>query len=164
MTYTLKPLSADQIPAALEKAAHYRLLNEPRQAESICLDILNVEHDHQEARIQLLLSLSDQFGPSMSVATKQAEEIAASLKDRWSRVYYTGIVKERLGWAALQSGRHGSDYDAFEWLTEAMSLYDEAEKINPANQDSKLRWNTCARIIMQHHLTQRPPDRFLDTE
>ena len=36
---TLKPLSADAIPAALAKAERYRLLNEPDQAESICLDL-----------------------------------------------------------------------------------------------------------------------------
>ena len=36
----LKPLSNEAIPAALEKAKRYRLLNEPAEAESICLDIL----------------------------------------------------------------------------------------------------------------------------
>ncbi len=38
--FELKPLSPQAIPAALEKAKHYRLLNEPGAAESICLDIL----------------------------------------------------------------------------------------------------------------------------
>ena len=38
--FTLKPLSTDAIPAALAKAERYRLLNEPAEAESICLDVL----------------------------------------------------------------------------------------------------------------------------
>ena len=43
----LKQLHKDAIPAALEKAEHYRLLNEPGEAESICLDILAVDPDNQ---------------------------------------------------------------------------------------------------------------------
>ena len=38
--FELKPLSRDAIPAALEKAVRYRLLNEPGEAESICHDCL----------------------------------------------------------------------------------------------------------------------------
>lgn len=33
------------VPAALEKVKQYRSLLEPEQAESICLDILEVEPD-----------------------------------------------------------------------------------------------------------------------
>src|SRR4030095_12727633 len=59
--FKLKVLSAAAIPAALERAERYRLLNEPTQAESICLDILEVESQNQPALILLLLSLTDQF-------------------------------------------------------------------------------------------------------
>ena len=38
-----KTISRDAIPLALEKAERYRLLNEPAQAESICLDVLAVD-------------------------------------------------------------------------------------------------------------------------
>jgi hypothetical protein len=38
--FPLKPISAAAVPAALAKAEHYRLLNQPWAAESICLDIL----------------------------------------------------------------------------------------------------------------------------
>jgi len=41
--FELKPLSQQAIPDALKKAERYRFLNEPRQAESICRDILNVD-------------------------------------------------------------------------------------------------------------------------
>ena len=57
----LKKLSAAAIPAALVKAERYRLLNEPEEAESICLDVLAVDPANQKALIMLLLALTDQF-------------------------------------------------------------------------------------------------------
>ena len=45
--FELKPLNQDAIPAALEKAMRYRLLNEPGAAESICLDVLQIDPDNQ---------------------------------------------------------------------------------------------------------------------
>ena len=40
----LKPLLKTGIPAALSRAETYRLLNEPGLAESICLDILEIDN------------------------------------------------------------------------------------------------------------------------
>ena len=54
----LKSLSEEFIPKALDKAEHYRLLNEPWQAESICRDILSISPNHQQAILQLILALS----------------------------------------------------------------------------------------------------------
>ena len=50
-----KPISREAIPAALMKAERYRLLNEPAEAESICLDILNIEPGNEEAMVMLVL-------------------------------------------------------------------------------------------------------------
>ena len=58
----LKPISKESIPKALIRAKHYRLLNEPWQAESICRDILKVEPNHQLAVLYLILAITDQFG------------------------------------------------------------------------------------------------------
>jgi hypothetical protein len=157
--FTLKPLSRDAIDAAMSKAEHYRLLNQPDLAESICRDILAVDPDHQKALIVLLLSLTDQFGRTASVAAKHAREIATSLKDEYQRVYYMGIIHERQGMASLRSGLPGTDFDAYEWYTEAMDYYERAEALSAgANMDARLRWNTCARIIMMYHLKPRPQD------
>ena len=60
--FNLKPLSKDAIESALAKAERYRLLNEPDEAESICLDVLEVDPDNQAATVMLLLALSDQCG------------------------------------------------------------------------------------------------------
>ena len=155
----LKPLSKEGIPAALDKADQYRLLNQPRLAESICLDILAVDSGNATASIILLLALTDQFGISSSKASKQALAIAQSLKDEYARKYYTGIVYERQGGNALNSGIPGSDFDAYEWYVEAMECYEQAEAIHPpGNDDAILRWNTCARTITQYNLHERPAD------
>ena len=57
--FELKTLTEKGIPAALEKAERYRLLNEPAEAESICLDVLKVAPDNQEAITTLLLAVTD---------------------------------------------------------------------------------------------------------
>ncbi len=57
----LKSISKEAVPAALAKAERYRLLNKPREAESICRDVLRVLPEHQQASITLLLALTDQF-------------------------------------------------------------------------------------------------------
>ena len=59
--FELKPISLDSIPAALERAERYRLLNEPTEAESICLDVIDVDPNNQRALTVLLLALTDQF-------------------------------------------------------------------------------------------------------
>jgi hypothetical protein len=155
----LKPLSTEGIEAAVEKAEHYRLLNQPRLAESICLDILAVNPGHPTASVILLLALTDQFGKSSSKSSKQALSLAQGLTDEYSKVYYTGIVYERQAGNALSSGVPGADFDAYEWFLEAMDCYEQAEAIHPAgNDDAILRWNTCARTISQYHLHERPLD------
>ncbi len=157
--FKLKPLSKDGVETALTKAEHYRLLNSPKLAESICLDILEVDKDNQKARIVLLLALTDQFGQSTMTVAKEAQDMAFSLKDDYLRNYYTGLIHERQGNVALSSAVHGSDFDAYEWYLEAMDYYEKAEKLAPAaNNDAILRWNTCARTIMQFNLEERPSD------
>jgi hypothetical protein len=106
--------------------------------------------------VTLLLAFTDQFGQNTSRAVKQAEEIVNRLKDQYEKVYYTGIIHERQGNAALAAGH---DFDAYEWYLEAMELYEKADAIHPeGNNDSILRWNTCVRTIQHYGLKQRPFD------
>ncbi len=146
MKFELKPLSPEAIPGALAKAERYRLLNEPREAESICLDALAREPGNQEALKMLLLALTDQFGKAEASSTiAEAKNIVARLRDEYERAYYTGIISERQATARLEdTGR------AFTLLREAMSWYEKAEAIRPpGNDEAILRWNTCARLIMR---------------
>ena len=73
----LRTISASAIPSAIDKARHYRLLNQPAEAESICRDILDVEPENQEAMIVLVLALTDRFEEgSTSGGSREAETMA----------------------------------------------------------------------------------------
>src|SRR5215813_12282913 len=84
--FRLKVLRSGTIPAALERAEWYRLLNEPTQAESICLDILAADAGNQVALILLLLSLTDQF--ENPHAEERASALLPQLSDDYQRAYY----------------------------------------------------------------------------
>ena len=88
----LKRLSKEAIPAALAKVERYRLLNEPEQAESICLDILAVEPDNQQTLIALILSVSDQFAGGASERVADAQALLPGLHREYDRAYYAGII------------------------------------------------------------------------
>lgn len=160
--FELKSLSMAGIEKALGKAERYRLLSQPELAESICLDILEVDKGNQQAAIMLILALTDQFGRGSSGKAKRARELALNLQEEYNRLYYVGIILERQGNTALASETPGSRYDAWEWYHEAMEAYEQAERIHPkGNDDAILRWNTCARLVMKHKLEQRPDDDFV---
>jgi hypothetical protein len=149
MEFKLKTLSAEAVPRALARAERYRLLNEPGEAQSICLDALEIQPDNQEALTTLLLALSDQFDEDVSCVA-DAWATVARLRDEYERAYYTGLVHERRAKALLRHGTPGSGPQAYEWLRSAMAWYEKAEAIRPAgNDDALLRWNACARLIMR---------------
>ena len=102
----LKPLKTEAISAALDKAKRYRLLNEPDDAESICLDILASQPDNQEALITLLLALTDKFPHSgINPAFEQAQEVVDKLDSSYSKSYYHGVIFERRGKISSQTRR-----------------------------------------------------------
>ena len=152
----LKPLSKEAIPAALEKANRYRLLNEPGEAESICLDILKTDPENQEAIIILLLALTDRFTKGYGVSDTQAKQLLARIKGEYERTYYAGIVSERRAKTKLAQNTPDCRFQAYDLFQEAMSLFAKAEKLRPSgNDDALLRWNTCVRIIEQNKLVPR---------
>src|SRR6266851_2739641 len=112
MEFDLKPISQQAIPEALEKVERYRLLNEPSQAESICLDILRIDAGNQQALVMLLLSLSDQFG--QGVTAGQAREVLPRLRGEYERAYFAGIICERTAHAHLRQASPGSAFSAYE--------------------------------------------------
>jgi hypothetical protein len=147
----LKPITKAGIPAALQKAERYRLLNDSSAAESICLDILEIESDNQQALVNLLLSITDQFVDDPTDAVKRAKDVLPRLKDEYKRHYYTGITAERKAKALLKHGGLGGADVAHDWFGEAMKAYEKAESMRPAgNDEAILRWNTCARMLGRH--------------
>lgn len=155
--FQLKPLSPGAIPAALEKAHRYRLLNEPLEAESICRDILEVDPGNLDATITLLLALTDQFEERPNPCLEQAREVLSRIDDDYSRTYHAGIICERRGKAQLKRGGARAGHIAHDWFREAMEHYEQAAGIRPpGNDDTILRWNTCARILARdEHIRPR---------
>ena len=150
--YQLKQISKDSIPAAIEKAERYRLLDEPGLAESICLDILEVDPQNARAVVILLLAITDQFSTATSGDVNRARQLLPQLQSDYEKNYYAGIISEREGMAILNHMR-GGQFAVYEWLSEAMEFFEKAEANRPTgNDDAILRWNTCARQIMRHQL------------
>jgi len=161
--FQLKPLSKDALPRALEKAERYRLLNEPGEAESICLDVLSVEPGNQQAVVALLLARTDQFG-DYSADAASARELLPRLTGGYEQAYYAGIISERRAKALLKRGGPGAGFVAYEALQEAMAFYAQAETLRPqGNDDAILRWNTCARLLMANTSLVPGPRETVET-
>lgn len=149
--FKLKAISKDTIPAAFERAERYRQMNEPMDAESICHDILTIDPDNQRALKTLLLALSEQFVNSLYPAYEKAMEILSRLKDDYSKTFYEGIIYERRAKALLKQNGLGAGRMAYGWFRKAMHSYEIAIELGQSkSDDAVLRWNTCARIIMQN--------------
>jgi len=160
---SLKPLSKEAIPAALEKAMRYRLLNEPGEAESICLDVLQADPENQEAIITLLLAVTDRFSKGYGIGDTQVKDLLTRIRDEYERAYYTGIVAERR--AKMKLGQNTPDcrFQAYDLFHEAMSWFEKAEAIRPTgNDDALLRWNTCARIVERNKLIKRQEEERVE--
>ena len=159
----LKQLHKEAIPAALEKAERYRLLNEPGEAESICLDILKTDAENQQAIITLLLALTDRFEKGYAVSDTQTKELLSKMKSEYYRAYYSGIIAERRAKTKLRQNTPDCRFQAYELFRDAMDWFEKAEKIRPSeNDDALLRWNTCARIIARNNLVAREPEERIE--
>ena len=159
----LKALSADAIDSALAKAERYRFLNEPGEAESICLDILHIDAANQPATITLLLALTDQFEHSLGLYGK-ARELLSHLHTEYDQAYYAGIIAERRAKAQLARGA-GASVGVHDWIVEAMRHFEQAETLRPAgNDDARLRWNACARFLDRHPHLRRSHDEPAEIE
>jgi len=153
----LKPITREGIPAALQKAERYRLLNDSAAAESICLDVLEIDPDNQEAIVSLLLAITDQFIEEMGEGVRRAREVLPRITDEYERTYYSGIICERRARAQLHRGSLGSAEVASEGFREAMRWYERAEPMRPkGNDEAILRWNTCARMLGRHERVHVP--------
>lgn len=160
--FELRTITPDGLESAIDRAEHYRLLNQPVQSQSICQDVLAVDPDNQRALVVLLLAMTDEFKSGGSSA-RSAKECANKLTDEYQLSYYNGIISERQARALLTKGTgQGFAYDEFR---EAMEWFDKAAELRPAgNDDAILRWNSCARTIMERNLSPRPPEPELGLE
>jgi hypothetical protein len=148
--FTLRPISCDSVDGSLAKAERYRLLNEPHEAESICRDILEIDPRNRQARVSLILALTDQI-PHDPTAFSNAVSAISGLETDYDRAYYSGIAWERRAKAFYGSAALGSHGRVYDWLVKALGLFDEAERMRPTgNDDAILRWNACVRFLDRH--------------
>ena len=110
----------------------------------------------------LLLALTDQFGQGHGHGPHKAREILPRLKSDYEKQYYSGIVWERLAHAQLRKASPNAAFTAYDAFRQAMDCYEKAIALRPpANDDSILRWNTCARILMRNpNLRPRPDEAY----
>ncbi len=110
----------------------------------------------------LLLSLTDQFG--REVTAGRAREILPRIQGEYERAYYAGIISERSARArheARQFRRPVSKLTRSLW--KPCAVYEQAEACRPpGNDDSLLRWNTCARTLMRNHDLRPQPQETLE--
>ncbi len=157
----LKALRATAVDAALERARHYRLLNDPENAESICLDILQVDPGHQKATVQLILAITDQFDGGTG-QVERARLHLPELTSNYERLYYDGLICERAARSFLKRGGRDSGITAWQWLNDAMQQYEKAEVFGTSEcEDAMLRWNACVRTIDKHSLLPPLKDNFV---
>ena len=148
--FELKQLSPGSVPGAMAKVERYRLLNEPAEAESICRDILEIEPENEAVLIAMVLCLTDQIAQDASAAAR-AHTVATRLNDEYDRAYYSGLVWERKAKARYHNGSYVSKQTVYDWLVQALHLFEAAERLRPpGNDDAILRWNACVRFIRNH--------------
>ena len=155
----LKSLTPAGVEHALERADYFRLLNEPAQAESACLDILAADPKNQRALVILILALTDQFGLGTPISDPDIADIIRQVTDEYQKIFLSALVLERRARAKLEQQIPQAESMAYDLCNQAMALYEKAELIRAVgNDDVLLRWNACARMIMQHNLEARHDD------
>jgi tetratricopeptide (TPR) repeat protein len=146
MEKQLKTISNSGIPEALAKIQHYRYLNQPEEAESICRDVLAADPENQLALRLLGLSLTDQFTGKSSDKYQEAETCFEKLSSPYEHSYCSGILHERRAKAQLRGGQLA--HTLAPTFEKAMHCFDAAEKVRPrGNDDAVLRWNHCLRLL-----------------
>jgi len=148
MRRELKPLGTRNLATAVTLAKHYRDLNQPEEAESICRDILVVAPENDDALRTLGLAMTDRFPSAWMTLFDDACAAFAKLKSDYERVYYTGVAWERYAKAQLEAGRAHNAIHAFE---EAITRFEQADKLcSPDDPLPVLHYNRCVRALTQH--------------
>lgn len=145
MTYELKKLADKNLDAAIALAQHYRDLNQPEEAESICRDVLEVAPKNVEALRTLGLALTDRFPSAWMSLFEEACTLFKMLPEAYERAYYVGIAWERYAKAQLESGRAHNAIHAFE---EALVRFEEAAVLAAKDDPAPiLHYNRCVRAL-----------------
>jgi tetratricopeptide (TPR) repeat protein len=145
MAYELKRLADKNLDTAIALAKHYRDLNQPDEAESICRDVLEVAPTNVDALRTLGLTLTDRFPTAWMSLFDEACSTFKKLPSDYERFYYVGIAWERYAKAQLEAGRAHNAIHAFE---EAMASFEEASALAKKDDPAPiLHYNRCVRAL-----------------
>ena len=145
-------ISKSNIKPALERANQYRLLLQPELAISICIDILAVDTNNQDAIIIYILALTDNISEGKN--DKKILEVISLLDTEYRKKYYKAIYYERKG-IAFMKGSMSKSF-AYDLFIKAIELYKLARDISPKDDDNAtLRYNSCVRSIENNNLKPR---------
>ena len=155
MELELHSIRISAVDKALEKAIQYRSLLEPEIAESICLDVLNVDPENQDVLIVYILALLDQVSHAENqTQIKTIEGTIEKLASQYQRYYYTGLLSERRARHLLTQAMSYSF--AYDYFIEALNFYQQAiDRCPEKNDEAILRWNSCIRTIEKEKLEPR---------
>ena len=92
--FELKTLSPEAVPRALAKAERYRLLNEPGEAESICLDAL-ADRSRTTRKPSRCSSWPSPISSTTIRRASATREDGRPPDGEYERAYYAGIIFER---------------------------------------------------------------------
>ncbi len=145
MSYELKRLADKNLGTAIALAKHYRDLNQPDEAESICRDVLEVAPDNVDALRTLGLALTDRFPSEWMSLFEEACSTFKKLPTDYERVYYVAVAWERYAMAQLAAGRAHNAIHAFE---EAMQRFEDASQYAAKDDPAPiLHYNRCVRAL-----------------
>ena len=154
--FEFKSISRESIPLALEKAERYRLLNEPDQAESICLDVLAVDPDNQQALVSLLLALTEQFPTGSADCFNQAKAAVARLPASTSGSTTTASSASGSATRSPSVPRRAARRRRTSGFAKALEFYAQAERLaRRATTTRCCAWNSCLRLCQRYHLGPR---------
>lgn len=145
MGLELKKLRDKNLEAAIGLAKHYRDLNQPEEAESICRDVLEVAPENVDALRTMGLALTDRFSSEWVSLFDEACATFKKLPTDYDRAYYVGIAWERYAKAQLEAGRAHNAIHAFE---EAIARFEEASTFAKKDDPAPiLHYNRCVRAL-----------------
>ncbi|MBX3191457.1 MAG: tetratricopeptide repeat protein [Labilithrix sp.] len=148
MAWELKKLGERNLDAAVALARHYRDLNQPEEAESICRDVLDVAPGNVDAWRTLGLALTDRFPAAWMTLFDEACAAFEKLPTDYERTYYVAIAWERFAKAQIDAGRAHNAIHAFE---EAMQRFEKAAELGPKDEPAPiLHYNRCVRALTTH--------------
>jgi hypothetical protein len=138
------------IPAALALAERCRANAEPEVAESICLDVLAADPNHEDGLKLLLFVRTDLLGSALPGALERARELLPRFAREYDRVYYDAVICERQARHLLRQRGRRTGRIAYDWFIAAAEKYETAAGLDPQRPEPGLRRNACIRTVTAH--------------